>query len=198
MVTEHKSRIVNRTLGCARLMLIVLAFPFTFPAVQAEEQPLPARQGERPQTTNRVPHVQIGVKPVPEVDAELLRRVSALPKLDVRPTIVSLPGARGLWLLNSLRLARPEVIVRGREFAHIHPDGSLHASLPPRRAQEAVDAGWAVWHPWAKKRQGWEGFVMLYTPQSMDELDVTFQLIVDGYNYVTGQKVVASDYSGVQ
>jgi phospholipase/carboxylesterase len=36
---------------------------------------------------------------------------------------------------------------------------------------------------------------MLYTPQSMDELEVTFQLIVDGYNYVTGKNVAAKDYA---
>jgi len=91
-------------------------------------------------------------------------------------------------------LARPEVIVGGREFAHIHPDGSLHASLPPQRAHEAVDKGWAVWHLWARERDGWEGFVLLYTPQTMEELGVTFQLIVDGYNYVTGKNLHAKDY----
>ncbi|MBT6273730.1 MAG: hypothetical protein HOI95_06320, partial [Chromatiales bacterium] len=79
----------------------------------------------------------VGVEPVPEVAAELLRRVAALPKLDIRPTIVSLPGAKGLWLLEDMPLVRPEVIVGGREFAHIHPDGSLHASLPPQRAAAA-------------------------------------------------------------
>ena len=90
-------------------------------------------------------------------------------------------------------VVRPEVIVRGREFAHIHPDGSLHASLPPQRAQEAVKTGWAIWHPWAKEREGWEGFVMLYTPLSMEELEVTFQLVVDSYNFVTGQEIQAID-----
>ena len=35
---------------------------------------------------------------------------------------------------------------------------------------------------------------MLYTPQSIDELNVTFQLIVNGYNYVTGESILASDY----
>jgi hypothetical protein len=67
-------------------------------------------------------------------------------------------------------------------------------AAPAERAREVVEAGWAVWHPWAKKREGWEGFVMLYTPQSMEELEVTFQLIVDGYNYVTGKSVLATDY----
>ena len=36
---------------------------------------------------------------------------------------------------------------------------------------------------------------MLYTPQSMVELDVIFQLIVDSYNFVTGQNIQAADHS---
>ena len=184
-----------------RIMIAVLLIALAWVAVLASQtvraqwRSLPPRDGPVPFTSAHVPHVQVGVEPVPDVDTELLRRVTALPGVDVRPTIVSLPGAKGLWLHERVPLARPQVIVRGREFAHIHPDGSLHASLPPERAREAVAAGWAVFHPWADKREGWSGFVMLYTPQSMRELDVTFQLIVDGYNYVTGDTVKARDYS---
>ena len=182
-------------LPAAYLLVTLVAWVIASAAAWAEWPPLPQREGPPPYTSSHVPHVQMGVEPVPEVDAELLRRASALPKVDVRPTIVSLPGAKGLWLLEDIPLVRPGVIVRGREFAHIHPDGSLHASLPPRRAQEAVEAGWAVWHPWARKRKGWEGFVMLYTPQSMEDLEVIFQLVVDGYNYVTGKSVLVKDYA---
>jgi phospholipase/carboxylesterase len=32
---------------------------------------------------------------------------------------------------------------------------------------------------------------MLYTPRTMDELDVIWQLIVDSYNYVTGRSITA-------
>lgn len=113
--------------------------------------------------------MQIGVSPNLEINETFLLEVSKLPGVEIRPTIVSLPGAKGFWLDESLSLVHPEVIVGGREFAHIHPDGSLHASLPPDRAKEAVEAGWAVAHPWANQRQGWEGFVMLYTPQSQEE-----------------------------
>lgn len=160
----------------------------------AEVSDLPVREGPVPVTTKGVPHVQLGVEPAPAVHAELMRRVAKLPKVDIRPTVVSLPGAIGFWLLEDLKLARPEVIAGGREFAHIHPDGSLHASLPPKRAYEAVNAGWAVRHPWADQRDGWEGFVMLYTPQSMEELEITFHLILDGYNFVTGRKLAAADF----
>lgn len=91
------------------------------------------------------------------------------------------------WLADELPLAHPQVIVGGREFAHVHPDGSLHASLHPEVAQVAVEAGWAVPHPWSKQRLGWEGFVMIYSAQSPDELDVVFQLVLESYSFVTGR-----------
>lgn len=158
---------------------------------QAVEMALPERAGPPVETTPGVPHVQIGVEAVPELSAELLRRVSALPGLDIRPTVIGMWGAKGFWLLEDLQLARPEVIHTGREFAHLHTDGSLHASLPPDRAYQAVAAGWAVRHPSAQYHDRLEGFVMLYTPRTMEELDVIFGLIVDGYNFVTGHNVDA-------
>ena len=155
---------------------------------------LPQRSGPSPRTTGSVPHTQIDVDPVPEVHDELFRRTFALPDVENRPTIVSLPGARGVWINDGVSLAHPEGIVAGREFAHIHPDGSLHTPLPYKRAIEAVDRGWAERHPWADQREGWEGLVMLYTPRSLEELDVVFQLIVESYNFVTGRNVEPSDF----
>lgn len=157
-------------------------------------QPLPERSGPRTKTTGTVPHTQIGVEPVPEVNDELYRLAFALPGVENRPTIVSLPGATGMWLDDGIPVVHPEAIVNGREFAHIHPDGSLHAPLPYERALEVNATGWGERHPWADQRDGWEGLVMLYTPQSYEELHVIFQLIVESYNYVTGQSLDASDF----
>ena len=104
-------------------------------------------------------------------------------------TIISLPGAKGFWLQEELPLERPEVIVGGREFAHVHPDGSLHASLNPSDAIAAIDAGWAIAHPWANKRPGWEGFVMIYTPTNIEEAQMVYRLIADAYEYITGASI---------
>ena len=145
---------------------------------------LPARDGARPQTTNGVPHIQVDVTPSPEISDEMLRRVEAIPGVSIRPTVVSLPGALGFWIDENVELARADVIVGGREFAHLHPDGSLHASLSPELARRAIEAGWAVAHPWASRRAGWEGFVMIYTPLSQAELDVVVQLVVAGFDFV--------------
>ncbi len=164
------------------------------PASGSPYPALPKRSGPAPRVTPNIPHQQIDIKPVPEVNEELFRRAFSLLGVENRPSILSLPGARGLWLSNRISLVHPEIIRRGREFAHIHEDGSLHISLPLQRAREAVRAGWAVPHPMSDQ-EGWEGFVLLYTPQSMEELDSTFQLIVDAYNYITGWAVRAKDYS---
>ncbi len=157
-----------------------------------EHSPLPQRTRSRPPTNKNMPHSQIGINPVLEVNAELFRRAYSLPNVTNRPTVISVPGARAIWLDEDLSLAHPESIARGREFAHIHPDGSLHVSLSPERAQEAIEKGWAEPHPMAAY-MGNLGMVMLYTPLDMQELDVVFQLIVDSYNFVTGCTVNAVD-----
>lgn len=154
--------------------------------VFAQDINLHLRETPRPQTTNGVPHVQNGIEADPELSAKLLRQVAMFPGVGVGATRVSLPGAIGFQLADDLPLARPEVIVGGREFAHLHPDGSLHASLDPEVARAAVEAGWAIPHPWADERRGWQGFVMIYTPVSDAELDVVFQLVQSSYTYVTG------------
>jgi phospholipase/carboxylesterase len=133
----------------------------------------------------------MGVVPDPVVDRELRRRAYALPGVLDRPTVISVPGARALWLADDIDLLRPEAILRGREFAHIHPDGSLHAILPPQRAQAAIDAGWAESHPIAQQA-GMPGLVMLYTPLTMQELDVVLELVADSYNFVTGRSIDAA------
>ncbi len=156
-------------------------------SVAAALENLPLRETPAPQTTNSVPHVQIGVQPVPELSQELLRRVGNLPQVVIAPTQVSLPGASGFHIRENVPIARPEVIVGGREFAHLHPDGSLHASLSPEMAREAVSKGWATPHPWSSQREGWEGFVMIYTPQTQDELDIVFELVRGSLAFVMGR-----------
>lgn len=154
----------------------------------------PERKRARPPTHQGMPHAQIGIQPVAAINAELFRRSFSLPMVNNRPTVISVPGARALWLDEDMPLAHPEVIVSGREFAHIHPDGSLHLSLPPERAREAVEKGWAEPHPIASYL-GIEGMVMVYTPLDEEELDMVFQIIVESYNFVTGSLIQPDEIS---
>ena len=206
--------------GLAALALLTGACGTAEPGeLSSQGAMLPVRDGPRPFTTAGVPHIQVDVDPVPEVDETLRARAFALPGVENRPTVVSLPGGRGLWLVEEVTLAQPELILRGREFSHFHTDGSLHVPLPVGRACEAVgststrtgastfrcrsverlttrridtrrsEAGWAVFHPWVDREEVPDGLVMLFTPQSNEEAEVTLQLIVDSYNFITGREI---------
>ena len=150
---------------------------------------LPEREGERRQTTGSVPHIQLDAEPVPSIDAELRRRAFLLPGVEERESVLSLPGARGLWLSDEIDIVRFGVLAPGREFAHIHPDGSLHVWLPVDRALEVDQTKWGELHPWVDRDGFWDGVVMIYTPESLEELDITMRLLVDAYNFITGADV---------
>jgi hypothetical protein len=150
---------------------------------------LPVRDGPREETTHGVPHIQINAVPIPEVDAELRRRAFSLPGVETGQSRMSLPGATGLWLSEDIELARPEVLQSGREFSHIHPNGSLHVWLPVDRAVEVDETNWGELHPWVGRDDFWDGVVMVYTPETLDEVDIVIRLLVDAYNNVTGLKL---------
>jgi|GEM_PF-729077 hypothetical protein len=185
-VMKMNFRTTGRFLLAGMLIMLGATILASFPAFAASDT-LPVRSGPAPYTSKHVPHIQVGVEAVPEVSAALLRRVEDMPGVSIRDTIVSMAGALGFWLDESIPTAHPEVIVKGREFGHIHPDGSLHISLSPGLAARAVEAGWAIAHPWAKTRPGWEGFVMIYTPRTMAEMETVFQLVRGSYEFITGK-----------
>jgi phospholipase/carboxylesterase len=167
----------------------ILCFLAVFSFSAVADINIPERTTPIPRTTNAVPHMQIGVRPVPEISDALLRRIADIPGVEFQDTVLSMAGAVAFWLEPNMSLARPDAIVRGREFAHMHPDGSLHASMPPEAAERAIEAGWAIKHPWSGKREGFDDFVMIYTPLSDQELDVVVDLVKESYSYITGNKL---------
>ncbi len=154
---------------------------------------LPLRDGPRRQTTGSVPHIQLDANAVPAVDAELRRRVFQLPGVEDRPSDRSLPGARGLAFTDDLELARRDVIAGSREFAHIHPDGSLHVWLAVDSAMEIEEKRWGEFHPWVERDGFWDGVVMVFTPETLEELEVTIEIVVDAYNFVVGANLRPAD-----
>lgn len=167
----------------ALMFLVTAAIATT--AAKAETPELPIRTGAKPYTSSHVPHVQVGVEPNPEISKELLRRVARMPGIEIRATVMSLPGALGFRVAKTVELTRTELGVRQREFGHMHPDGSLHTFLSPEFAAKAVNAGWAVHHPWSRKWPKWQGFVLIYTPRSKNELQVVLKLVRESYKFVT-------------
>jgi hypothetical protein len=152
------------------------------------EDVVPNRRGSRPRTTPTNPHTQLEQNPQPEMVEELAWRVFALPGVEERPSAISVPGARALWLRDKLPAGPREAFMIGREFAHIHPlpDGSLHAALPPEVADEAISKGWAEQHPVARLGYIPQNVVMIYAPRDAQEVEVVAGLVIGAYRYASG------------
>ena len=149
---------------------------------------LPQREGTRPRTTPTNPHTQLDQNPGPPIVEELGRRMFELPGVEERPSAISVPGARAMWLAEGVPEGRRDGFMIGREFAHIHPlpDGSLHAALPPETAEEAVGKGWAEQHPMARMGYIPANVVMIYAPRDEQELEIILRLIEESRRYATG------------
>jgi phospholipase/carboxylesterase len=111
--------------------------------------------------------------------ARLAEQAFALPGVQERPSLISVPGARALWLQEDEPAGPPEAFMVGREFAHIHPlpDGSLHMVLPADWVEEAVRKGWAEPHPLARSGYIPATVVMVYGPRDAQELEVVMVLL---------------------
>ena len=158
----------------------------------ATARTLPTRPGARPRTTPTNPHRQLDGQPIdPAMRTELARRVFALPDAEEGPSLVSVPGARALWLRAGVPAGPPEAFMSGREFAHLHPgdDQSLHAMLPQELARAAIAAGWAEPHPVVRLGALPDTAVMLYAPRDRAELEVVYDLVLASYQFAGGRDI---------
>jgi hypothetical protein len=110
--------------------------------------------------------------------------------VEERPSAISVPGARALWLRDEVPAGPQDAFMIGREFAHIHPlpDGSLHAALPPELAEEAIEKGWAEQHPVARMGYIPPNVVMIYAPRNAREIEIVAGLVTESYRYAGGRR----------
>ena len=151
---------------------------------------LPRRRGSRPRTTPTNPHTQLDQQPTDlTFVTELRRRAFSLPDVEERPSAISVPGARALWLQTGAPTGPRTAFMVGREFAHFHPapDHSLHLTLPPDRVEAVIERGWGEMHPVARMGFIPATAVMVYAPRDAEELEVIAAILTDSYRFATGQ-----------
>ncbi len=141
---------------------------------------LPERRGARPQTTDEFPHSQIDQQPAdPALLDELLEQACALEGVVAGPSIISVPGARALFLAEDRAAGPSAAFIREREFAHFHPDPdwSLHLALPDATADVAIERGWAELHLVSRTEQLPGSVVLVYAPRDAEEAEVVWTLL---------------------
>lgn len=148
---------------------------------------LPLRSSPRPETVDGAHHAQVGIVPEVNVLEALAAGCFSIPGVDENHTLVSVPGTRALWVADGVPIARPELI-HDREFAHIHPDGSMHVTLPAQRALEVEEKAWGEPPPSGHHARH-PGRVMLYTPADLEEVAIVSGLVREAFEFVTGSSL---------
>ena len=146
---------------------------------------LPYRAGEKPKTSPNAPHQQLDQIPPAAVYALLKDRAFEFPHVDRRPSIISVPGAEGLWLTEEPEHRCEEAFMAGNEFAHVHPpyDGSMHMMLSLEGVRELFEKRWGEPHPLVAYGHLPENAVMVFGPRDEAELEVILPIIASSYDF---------------
>lgn len=160
--------------------------PAVWPTLPGGE--LPHRAGPSPTVSWTIPQQQESDNAPAQLQEQLFGIVRELPGVEVGPSRISVPGARGFTLNGGSGDPQAYLVPQVGEFAHLHPghDGSLHLALPTDLAADVSRHGWGRPHMWAGTRLS-PGFVMVYGPRDEDELHTVVGIVRASHAYAGGR-----------
>ena len=154
------------------------------------------RCGPRPVTSTDGPHRQLSQRATPALWGRLVASSFALPGVVEGHSAVSPASSRAVLLAS-----RPELLAPGTSLAppgnavepvHLHgmDDTSIHLCIPPERAAELCDRGWAEPHQYAD--HGSE--IMVYGPRDEFEWEFVVGLISESVGWATERNAEESHH----
>ena len=152
---------------------------------------LPARPGPRPTTATLSGQVQVDQAGTSALSDRLWAAMTGLESVVSGPSGIAGPSARAVHLSPAAAQGPAEAFIIGTEFGHQHTDGtgSLHLILPSVRAEQAVAAGWAEWHPTVIAGIRPPHLVLVYGPVDESAFDVVWSLVRDSHAFASGRAV---------
>jgi len=148
---------------------------------------LPQREGQAPRSGAQPPQLQFSDTSPRDVHAKFAAWFfSTFEATREEPTRISVATTRALWLDESVPASQAAFMPPwgGREFAHLHDDGSLHVVLDPRDQLEVIRKGWGLEHPW--KRRG-VNEILVYAPRTVEEIEIIKPIVLASYTQATRQ-----------
>lgn len=148
---------------------------------------LPIREGTKPLTGDRPPHLQYSQQSPAEVHEKLADWLFSKTLVGCReePTLISVPTSRALWLDESIPAPASAFMPPpgSREFAHLHADGSMHLTLAPQDEKEILRSGWGEMHPW---RDRGVNEMLIYAPRSLVEVPIVMSIVEASLAHASG------------
>ncbi len=159
--------------------------PVTWAALPSGQ--LPPRPGPPPEVSWTIPQQQQSDNAPEALQERLFEEIRTLSGVDVGPSRISVPGARGFTLREGSQDQQAYLVPQVGEFAHLHPlyDGSLHLVLPAEAAADVSTKGWGRPHMWAGTRLS-PGFMMVYGPRDDDEFAIVLGIVRASHAYASG------------
>ncbi|MDN5861725.1 MAG: DUF5519 family protein, partial [Pseudonocardia sp.] len=143
------------------------------------------RAGLPPGLTSGVPQHQLTQNGPADLQEQLWARLADLPGVSTGPAKVGVEGTRAVFVQRGDAPDTAFVLPADGEFAHLHPDGSVHAVLPEELAYDALAKGWAFAHPLAGVRLA-RGLVLVPGPRDPGELETVAALVAAAHRAVAG------------
>lgn len=164
---------------------------------------IPQRSEDRPVTRDNVPHQMYTQQSNEDVLAELVRKAKLLSQelgTVIAPTHLSFHSTQPAFYIPDHKAMTAGLSPHVREHAHIHAHwsaaqtpgslhegtggGSMHVCLSFRDAEELIERNWAEWHPLADVSLP---LILLYAPQTAEEIDLSLAVIKASYQFVVAK-----------
>ena len=150
---------------------------------------LTERIGQTPQIGQTPPQLQFSDKSPRDIYQKFHDWMfSTFPKVRKEPTRISVPTSIAMWLDENEDVGHIDAFMPpsgGREFTHIHLDGSFHTVVGADVENEIITKKWGVRHMYYD--QGVKE-VLVYAPRNEEEIEIAKTIVIKSYEYATGKK----------
>lgn len=195
------------------LRVFALKNPLSPPRIPADLRPqngilkkdvLPTRQGSRPKIVGIAPQRQMSHRGPPAMYEQLCEKIGAIAQQNRDRLYLgtSCFEKHSTGLFSRAKLQNRPPTCKG-EVCHSHPsDGSMHLTLHPADVKLVMEQGWGERHPLARERWWWgsrcvpTGFMMIYAPRSVEELEGVTKVVHAAAWWVNGMEPRWTGLSG--
>jgi hypothetical protein len=145
------------------------------------------REGEAPQVGQVPPQLQFSDKSPRDIYQKFHNWMfSTFPKVREESTKISVQSSVAMWLDENENVGHIDAFMPpsgGREFTHLHLDGSIHTVVDTEIEDEIINKNWGVRHMYYNRGVK---EVLVYAPRNMEELEILKSIVVKSYEYATG------------
>ena len=152
---------------------------------------LPRRNGEAPEIGKEPPQLQFSNQSPRDIYLKFHDWMfSTFPKVRMEPTRISVPTSIAMWLDENESVGHSDAFMPpsgGREFTHLHLDGSIHTVVGTEVEDEIINNKWGVRHMYYDRGVK---EILMFAPRNEVELEIVKTVVIKSYEYASGKSLL--------